>query len=100
MDRTGTPSKWWLLCILYVVYVLNHIALASLVWQTPIFRAFGVTKDISPLMLFTWWEPVYYYDADVPFPESREKLGRFAGCADNVGDAFCFKIVRGSHLCP
>mmetsp|Transcript_21450 Transcript_21450/g.24850 ORF Transcript_21450/g.24850 Transcript_21450/m.24850 type:complete len:243 (-) Transcript_21450:75-803(-) len=93
MDRTGTPSKWWLLCLFYVIYVLNHIALASLGWQTPIFRAFGITKDISPLMLFTWWEPVYYYDPDVPFPESREKIGRFAGFVDNVGDAFCFKVV-------
>ena len=89
----GTPSKWWLLCMMYVIYILNHIALASLNWQTPFFKAFGITCDISPLLLYCWWETVYYYDADLPFPQSREKLGRFAGFADNVGDAFCFKVV-------
>ena len=93
MDRTGTPSKWWLLCMSYVVYVMNHIALASLDWQTPYFRAFGITRDISPLLLYQWWEPVYYYDPDMPFPDSRERLGHFAGFADDVGDSFCFKIV-------
>ena len=93
MDCTGTPAKWWLLCMCYVVYVINHIALASLDWQNPFFRAFGITRDISPLLLYKWWEPVYYYDADMPFPQSREKLGRFAGFADNVGDSFCFKVV-------
>ena len=29
----------------------------------------------------------------MPFPESREKLGHFAGFVDDVGDSFCFKIV-------
>ena len=32
MDRTGTSSKWWLPCMMYVIYILNHIALASLNW--------------------------------------------------------------------
>ena len=26
MDRTGTPNKWWLLCMMYVIYIMNHIA--------------------------------------------------------------------------
>ena len=30
MDRTGTPAKWWLLCMMYVIYILNHLALASI----------------------------------------------------------------------
>ena len=53
-----------------------------------------LANSFRPLLLYRWWElVVYYYDADVPFPQSREKLGRFAGFADNVGDAFCFKVV-------
>ena len=78
--------------MMYVIYVMNHIALASL-RQNPIFCAFGTTSDITPLQLFTWWEPVYYYDQDLPFPDSREKIGRLAGFADVFGDAFCFKVV-------
>ena len=79
--------------MMYVIYILNHIVLASLSWPTPFFKAFGITRDISPLLLYRWWESVYYYDADMLFPKSREKLRRFAGFADNVGDAFCFKVV-------
>ena len=36
---------------------------------------------------------MYYYDPDVPFPESREKLGCFADFVDDIGDTFCFKVV-------
>ena len=93
MDCTGTPSKWWLLCMMYVIYILDHIALASLNWQNPIFKAFGISTDIPPLCLYTWWEPVYYYDPDIPFPESHEKHGRFAGFVDDLGDDFCFKVI-------
>ena len=31
------------------------------------------------------------------FPESREKLGHFAGFVDNVGDVFCFQIVSADN---
>ena len=58
----------------YVTYIMNHIALASLDWQTPYFHAFGITWDNSPLLLYQWWEFVYYYASDMPFPESREKV--------------------------
>ena len=54
LDRTGTPDKWWLLCMTYVTFIMNHIALASLNWQTPYFSAFGITRDISPLLLYQW----------------------------------------------
>jgi len=33
----------------------------------------------------------------MPFPESREKLGHFAGFVDNVGDSFCFQIVSADN---
>jgi hypothetical protein len=30
IDRTGTPSQYWLLSILYVVYLLSHMVVESL----------------------------------------------------------------------
>jgi len=35
---------------------------------------------------------VYYLDAEIPFPSSKEKAGRFVGIAENVGDAMTFWI--------
>jgi hypothetical protein len=52
MDRTGTPNKFWLLCLLYTVYVINRLATESLNWKTPMEAAFGQKPDISALLAF------------------------------------------------
>ena len=36
MDRTGTPAKYWLLCMLYVIFLSNHTAFESLSGRTPL----------------------------------------------------------------
>ena len=53
----------------------------------------GETPDISNLIQFHWYERVYYYDPLTSFPESKEKLGRFVGIAENVGDTLTYKIL-------
>ena len=93
MDRTGTPEHLWLLCLVYCVMLLNHLATSTLDWRTPIEKCFGVTPDISPFLCFEWYEPVLYHDRDASFPNSKEKFGRFVGVAEHVGDALTFKIL-------
>jgi len=36
MDRTASPAYTWLLCLMYVCFILNLTATAVLGWQTPI----------------------------------------------------------------
>ena len=79
--------------MLYVVYLLNHIAVKGLGWRTPIEVATGETPDISNLMQFHWYKKVYYHDPVASFPESKEKLGRFVGIAEHVGDTLTYKIL-------
>ena len=93
MDRTNTPTNLWYLCLEYVVYVLNHLATKSLKWRTPIEAATGDTPDISNLLQFHWYESVYYYDPSSPYPLPKEKVGRFLGVAENVGDTLTYKIL-------
>jgi hypothetical protein len=71
MDQTGCPNYLWVMCSLYVVYLLNHLANESLNWRTPIEACFGTTPDISALIMFAFFEKVYYLDAESPFPESK-----------------------------
>ena len=97
MDRTGTPSYLWFYCILYVVFLLNRTAMEPLSWRTPIEKALGETPDISSLLQFAFYEPVYYYDPDTPFPDSKEKIGHFIGIAENCGDALTFWILTGKR---
>ena len=74
-------------------YLFNHLAAKKLNWRTPIEVATGETPDISNLLQFYWYEKVYYYDHSTSFPDSKEKLGRFVGIAENVGDTLFYKIL-------
>ena len=60
MDRTGTPTDLWYLCMKYVVYLLNHLAVRKLDWRTSIEVTTGETPDMSNLLQFHWYEKVYY----------------------------------------
>jgi hypothetical protein len=58
LDCTGTPAAFWLLAMLYVINLVNHLAIASLDWKTPLEVAQGQTPDTLPSLQFWWWEPV------------------------------------------
>ena len=94
MDRTGTPAEFWLLCTLFVVYVANLLSVESLGFLTPTQMACGYIPDVSALLHFRWWEPVYYLDDDGHFPsDSKEKAGRWVGVAEHVGDALTWWVL-------
>ena len=101
LDRTGAPAFAWLLALTYVCYVLNHTAHESLNWQTPLFYLTGHTTDISVLLQFQFWEPVYFatadklkYEGKPSFPSDvAEAKGRFVGFGESVGDAMTYMIL-------
>ena len=53
MERIGTPPNCWLLCLLYVVELMNHLARKSLGGRTPIEAAFNYKPDVSPYLMST-----------------------------------------------
>ena len=84
----------WLLCLIYVVFLLNHLATESLGWKTPLEVTTGQKTDVSAFLQFRWWEPVYYLADARTYPsESREKLGRWVGIAENQGDALTYMVL-------
>ena len=94
MDRTGAPPETWLLCMSYACFVLNHTACKAINWQIPMRVLTGVTPDISPILRFAFYQPVYYAVNEPAFPsDSREALGRFVGIAEHVGHAMTFRIL-------
>ena len=93
LDRSGSLASTWLLAMAYVCFLLNHTYNGS-IRSVPITVATGSTPDISPLLAFAWWEPVYYKVDDSSFPsDTREKRGRFVGIAENVGHRMTFKVL-------
>ena len=98
LDRSGSPASTWLLCLMYVAILLNLLYNWTL-GGIPLQFAKGVTKDISPLLRFHWWEPVYFKVDDSPFPlGSRGEHGHFVGISNNVGHAMTYKILCNKTL--
>ena len=92
MDRTGTPGKFWLLNLQYTVYIINRLSTESLSWKTPIETAFGQKPDISAILAFRWWEPIYFSYGNT-FPQSKERTGWIVGIAEHQGDAMTWLIL-------
>jgi hypothetical protein len=92
MDHFGAPGYTRLLCIIYVVSLLNHLANPNLDDLPPLTKMYGVTVDISAFLNFYCYQPVYYA-VDNHWPsESPEKSRRWVGVAHNVGDALTYKV--------
>ena len=96
MNRTGALANTWLLCMMYVCYILNRIASSALSGITPLQALSGVSPDIIILTLFKFFEPVYYatHNQFSNFPsKSEERKGYFVGFSEHVGDAMTFKVL-------
>ena len=44
MNRSGAPANCWLLCLIYVCYLLNHISCAALDGKIPLFALTGINQ--------------------------------------------------------
>ena len=75
-------------------YLLNHIASTVLDGKIPLFALTGITPDISIILLFTFYPPVFYPTYDQNFPsESEERAGYWVGFGEHCRDAMTHKIL-------
>ena len=88
---SGAPENCWLLALQYACFVLNHVASERLGWRTPSKWLLGSAPDITVLLYFVFFQPVYYQSFDKD--DDEEHLGRFVGIAENVGHSLTFKIL-------
>ena len=94
MNTSGAPANCWLLCLIYVCYLLNHKACTALDGKIPLLALTGITPDISIILLFTFYQPVFYATYDKQFPsESEERAGYLVGFGEHCGDAMTHKIL-------
>ena len=98
MNTSGCPACCWLLCLQYICVVLNHLASPTLQGICPVQALEGTTPDISFLLHFSFYEPIYYRidssEPDLNFPSSsNEKKGCWVGFADNQGDSLTWRIL-------
>ena len=68
MNRTGAPADCRLLCMIHASYILNHLSCKALVGNVPLGMLYGVSPDISILLLYTFYQPVFYAPTINPTP--------------------------------
>ena len=94
MNRSDAPANCWLLCMIYVCYILNHIACGALNGSIPLLVLYGITPDISIMLLYTFYQPVFYATHDQHFPsESEERAAFWVGFGEHCGDAMTHKLL-------
>ena len=77
MNTSACPACCWLLCLQYICVVLNHLASPTLQGICPVQALQGTTPDISFMLHFSFYEPVYYRidssEPDLNFPSSSNE---------------------------
>jgi hypothetical protein len=94
LNLSDDPADTWLLALMYVCLLLNHLASSALGWKTPIQALTGQTPDISKFLHFSFYEPVYYHLYYNTYPSaSNKEQGWWVGVATHVGDELAYKIL-------
>ena len=94
MNRSGAPADCWLLCMIHASYILNHISCEALAGNVHLGMLYGVSPDISVLLLYTFSQPVFYATHNQSYPSvSEERAARWVGFGVHVGDALTHKLL-------
>ena len=94
MNRTGVPADCWLLCMIHASYILNHLSCEALAGNVPLGMLYGVSPDISIILLYTFYQPVFYATHNQSYPSvSEERAARWVGFGEHVGDALTYKLL-------
>ncbi|OEU21625.1 hypothetical protein FRACYDRAFT_167569 [Fragilariopsis cylindrus CCMP1102] len=107
MDRSGCPPYVWFLALSYVIFCLNNCVDPNIGEgnKSPLQIATFQMTDISPLLYFYFWEPVYYLvdKSEQHFPsKSKEMRGRWVGISEHIGNKMTYKIISdttGNEIC-
>ena len=88
MNRTGATANCWLLCMTYACYLLNHMSCEALKDSVPLAKLYGVTPGISILLLYTFYQSVFYATHNQSFPStSEDRAALWVGFGEHVHNA-------------
>ena len=86
MDRVGCPPPFWLLCLLYIIHMLN--VLSNSKGCIPLTVVTGTQTDISPYLDFHFWQEVF-----VEVPGGGEQLAHWCSPSHKQGDFLTYFIL-------
>ena len=86
MDEVGCPLPFWLLCLLYVIHLLN--VLSNSKGCIPLTIVTGTQTDISPYLDLHFWQEVF-----VEVPGGGEQLAHQCSPSHIQGDFLTYYIL-------
>ncbi len=100
MKACSVPLKLWDFCVKWSCEVRAKTASNNLAFEgrTPFEAVMGSTPDISSLIDFDFYQPVWHLDETSSFPEPKRKLGRWLGEAHGVRQAMCYWILPNTCI--
>ena len=94
MNRSGATADCWLLCMIHASYILNLLFCEALDGNVALGMLYDVSPDISILLLYTFYQPVFYATHNQSYPSaSDERAARWVGFGEHVGDALTHKLI-------
>ena len=90
----GYAGKWGA-----AIRRLTALDIPELEGRTPTERITGSTPNITPYLMFDWYQPVYYHQPVAAFPHEKREMGRLIGVADNATDHLAYVILaKSGHI--
>jgi hypothetical protein len=102
LHHSKAPPDEWLECANYVIACHNKTARKSLHWRTPWEMVCGDTPDVSELIDYSFYQPIYYVaDPDAKtFPEPDLHEAYYLGPSYHHGGTLChwIRLPDGSKI--
>ena len=93
LDCTEAPIHLWFHAIMLWVGIINVLSEPAHKGRSCLEMFTGYMPDISHYTDYTFYDPVYYYDAEEKFPSTKEQIGHWLGPTKNCGDALTYWIL-------
>ena len=81
-------------CMIHTSYTPNHLSCKALDGNVPLGKLDGVSPDISIILLYTFYQPVFYATQNQSYHSvSEEQAAHWVGFGEHVGDTI-------THISP
>ena len=80
--------------MIHASYILNHLSCEVLAGNVPLGMLYGVSPDISIILLYTFYQPVFYATHNQSYlSASEERAAHWVGFGEHVADALTHKLL-------
>ena len=94
MNRSGAPANCWVLSMICMLHFESY-CMWCIEWiKIPLHVLYGITPDISIMLLYTFYQPVFNATHDQHFSlESEERASFGVGFGEHCGDAMTHRLL-------